>query len=235
MNKYQLGLLRTGDLIQLKNSINEELRARRRLSGMSKRSSTPPIAPPTNKEISKYNSENVVSIPGYKSRKHTRCAAFLPALIKQDWSEIYSCGDSEQKYYVYAHVDPRKKVFCVPDEAGGNYGGMPIYIGKGTGGRAFDLKRNQGHGIALREILASGNPKESIVKILFDGLNEAKAFEIEAKLIYFFGTIYDKDSKKYGALLNLDMPKIPKFVGVMIEPEKRAWPKFASDESRVGK
>lgn len=216
-------------MIQLKNCINEELKARRKLNGRVKRlssiESAPPIAPPTNKEISKFNSENLVSIPGHKSRKHSRCAAFLPALIKQDWSDIYNGGDCDQKYYVYAHVDPRKRVFCVPDEAGGNYGGMPIYIGKGSGVRAFDFKRNQGHGIALREILEDGNQKESIVKILFDGLPEAKAFEIEAKLIYFFGTIYDKDSKKYGVLFNLDTPKIPEFTGVMIEHEKRVWPK----------
>jgi hypothetical protein len=37
--------------------------------------------------------------------------------------------------------------------------------------------------------------------------------ELEAKLIYFFGTIYEKNRK--GLLLNLDLSKRPDFVGIM--------------------
>lgn len=224
MNRYQLGALRTCDLLALKTQILEELRVRRKLSARIKRSEVIKNAPAlefeTKIEIEEFNFLNIVSVPGHKSRKPNGCAMYLPALLRQDWSFIYNGGDDSEKYYVYAHVDPRKRIFFAPSDAGGNYGGLPIYIGKGTGLRAFDLKRNQGHGIALREIIGSGNQKDSIVKILFDKLTEAKALEIEAKLIYFFGTIYDKNAKKFGFLYNLDVPKTPEFDGVMKKYEK---------------
>lgn len=47
--------------------------------------------------------------------------------------------------------------------------------------------------------------------------SEQKALEIEAKCIYFFGTIYEPGKRgKRGCLLNLDIPKFPEFSGVML-------------------
>jgi hypothetical protein len=138
-------------------------------------------------------------------------------LINQDWSHLYYGGDESKKYYVYAHIDPTKPISMFSDECGGNWGGQPFYIGKGSGNRAFELDRNQGHGKIIRAVKAAGISDSSIAKIIFSELTEAKAFEIEAKLIYFFGTIYDKTNKKNGLLYNLNVPNIPSFEGEMID------------------
>lgn len=120
-------------------------------------------------------------------------------------------------YYVYAHVDARKDVFKSLPECGGNWRGMPFYIGKGIGRRAYDLKRNQGHGKRIAELLELGMGPNDIVHIAFSGLSERKALEIEAKCIYFFGSIYEPGKRgKRGRLLNLDIPKLPEFSGVMV-------------------
>lgn len=52
-----------------------------------------------------------------------------------------------------------------------------------------------------------------VVHIFKRDMTEALALELEAKLIYFFGTIYEKD--KLGTLLNLDECKRPLFCGFM--------------------
>jgi hypothetical protein len=119
-------------------------------------------------------------------------------------------------WLIYAHIDPRypkEDIFITTEDCGGNYGGRPLYIGKGTGRRAHDLKRNEGHGKIIKEILKSDFPSISIVKIIFDGLSEQKALEMEAKLIYFFGVRYSK--KRPGWLINLSEPPTPKFEGIM--------------------
>jgi len=69
------------------------------------------------------------------------------------------------------------------------------------------LKRNQGHGIELNQLLNRGNTPEQIVCIIKDGLSEAEALEIESKLIYFFGTKFERHRR--GILVNLDMPSRP--------------------------
>jgi hypothetical protein len=97
---------------------------------------------------------------------------------------------------------------------------MPFYIGKGTLSRAHDLERNQGHGIRIRQLLSEGYQKPQIVSVLSSRLSEAQAFELESKLIYFFGTIYEKSRK--GMLLNLDISLRPKFVGTMEDKSKKA-------------
>lgn len=225
MNEFQLSCLLTGDLINLQKAVTNELNKRKKRTKLQKRlsfaDSLNPIHVDPNSEIELFNSSSILRLPGWAIRTPHSNAAYLPALIRQDWSHLYNGGDKTTKYYVYAHVDPNKQIFVTGSEAGGNFGGEPFYIGKGTGDRAFDFNRNQGHGKLLNSILASGINKERIAKILIDGLTEAKAFEIEAKLIYFFGTIYAKHQKKKGMLLNLDTPKIPNFVGEMKEYDRR--------------
>lgn len=165
-------------------------------------------------EFVKYNSQ-LLSLHNINEPVGCR-TAYLEPLIKQDWSHIYPYDNHRGDYYVYAHVDPSDKIIIAPGTDIENMGGTPFYIGKGTGNRAYDLKRNQGHGKKINQLLKSGWEKDDIVKILFRGLNENKAFELESKLIYFFGTIYQEDRKNC-CLLNLEVPKIPKFKGQMIK------------------
>lgn len=132
----------------------------------------------------------------------------LDDLMAQDWSHLFA-GDDEPKYYVYAHVYPFMKTndFCNDGDFKMALPGMPFYIGKGCGDRAWDLKRNEGHGVELRQLLANGNTPEQIVCVIKDGISERAALEIESKLIYFFGTKFERDRR--GLLVNLDIPKRP--------------------------
>ena len=145
---------------------------------------------------------------------------YYKALIFQDWSQIYPRSTSFGDHYVYAHVDPRKPNFTPGKNFGGSLPGTPFYIGKGIGSRAFDLKRNEGHGKVLRELLSLDYKPEHIVFIMFDGLSENKAYELESKLIYFFGTIFNK-GKAAGSLVNLDVPKIPDYKKSMFTSDKQ--------------
>lgn len=160
------------------------------------------------------NSSRPLSI---RSEGNALChrAQYFKALICQDWSCTYPRNSSFGDYYVYAHIDPRKPKFEPGKNFGGALAGTPFYIGKGIGNRAYDPKRNEGHGKILRQLLALDYKPDHIVKIMFDGLSEQKAFDIEAKLIYFFGTIFNK-TKNHGCLVNLEVPKTPVFVGEMV-------------------
>lgn len=221
LNEFHLRLLETDYLVELREAIKEELARRRKASAVAaRRHFISQLTPHDFSERDAFNaaalqenSSNLLAVRGLTEepdkRKH-----YLSALLAQDWSSIYSGGDPEPKYYVYAHVDPRERIFVARLECGGNYGGRPFYIGKGTGDRAYDLKRNQGHGKVIRSILECGYEASDIVKLVFDGLPEAKAFEIEAKLIYFFGTIY-QEHRAHACLYNLDIPPTPEFVGTM--------------------
>jgi hypothetical protein len=145
---------------------------------------------------------------------------YLRILLSQDWSALWPGCDEVRKYCVYAHVSPAARIIPLPRSLGGLCR-MPFYIGKGTLSRAHDLERNQGHGIRIRQLLSEGYPKPQIVSILSCNLSEAQAFELEAKLIYFFGTIYEKSRK--GVLLNLDISLRPKFAGTMEAKSKKAF------------
>lgn len=146
--------------------------------------------------------------PGREPNRHL--SKYYKVLIEQDWSYLFS-GDEEQKYYVYAHVNPTgKKMYLDHESIPLKIDGLPFYIGKGTGDRAYDLKRNQGHGAFLKELQDAGIRKSDIVHIVSDCLSEAKALELESKLIYLFGTKYETDRK--GMLVNLDIPARPEFV-----------------------
>jgi len=132
---------------------------------------------------------------------------YLTILLDQDWSHLFS-GDTEPKYYVYVHYEPSgKSIRYVSEKAVIRTDGYPFYVGKGTGDRAFDLKRNQGHGAILRGLIDKHSPND-IVSIVKDGLTESQALELESKLIYFFGTKYEKGRR--GILVNLDIPVRPK-------------------------
>lgn len=139
---------------------------------------------------------------------------YLNHIIRQDWSNLFDKSlDSKSDYYVYAHCDPRNVIFCGIRSMGGVCPGMPFYVGKGRGERAFDFKRNQGHGIRLKDILSQGYGSNDIIHFFKKDLLEHEAFELEAKLVYFFGTIYESERK--GVLLNLDLCRRPKFDGYM--------------------
>lgn len=135
---------------------------------------------------------------------------YLPPLLEQDWSYLFSHIPKTQNtsYYVYAHVDPFADIYSLPEQVGGNCI-SPFYIGKGTKQRAYDFHRNQGHGIKLRELREKNIPLDRIVHFFSKNLTELEALCLEAKLIYFFGTIYEPFSG--GCLLNLDLSMRPKF------------------------
>lgn len=163
--------------------------------------------------IKKFNYKNNLSLRNIDAKVSSR-EKYFKSLMRQDWSNEYQCDSPDGDYYVYCHVNPNKRIFNMHENFGGNYGGEPFYIGKGVGGRAYDLKRNQGHGKMIRQLLSGGWDKDDVVHIAFSSLSENKAYEIEAKLIYFFGTIYEKP-RKQGILYNLDIPKTPEFKGIM--------------------
>lgn len=147
-----------------------------------------------------------LSRPGHAYNNHAlKC---LPEILDQDWSHLFKGGDPEKKYYVYGHFKPTgMAIRFVHKNLMIKSAGLPFYIGKGTGDRAFDLKRNQGHGETLRGLLKGGTPASDIAFILCDKLTEDEALELESKLIYFFGTKYESGRK--GILVNLDIPPRP--------------------------
>jgi len=163
--------------------------------------------------VKKHNSKNNLSLRNIHHEIPSR-EKYFNSLIDQDWSKEYPTTNEPDEYYVYCHVDPNKRIFVQPDKYGGNYGGQPFYIGKGIGIRAFDFKRNQGHGKMIKSLLSDGWTQDDIVHIPFSGLTELKAYELESKLIYFFGTIYEKE-RSHGVLYNLNLPLKPDFLGIM--------------------
>ncbi len=133
---------------------------------------------------------------------------YLPYLLKQKWNHLFKENDNlERKFYVYAHIDNSKPNVNITRRS--KLPGIPFYIGKGSAARAYDLNRNQGHGIKIKELLHNNCAAEEIVHIIKEGLTEGEALELESKLIYFFGTIYT-NTRKGGVLYNLDMGKTPK-------------------------
>ena len=221
MKKIDLSLFPTEALEALRSEIKKELIIRKKSKRIKRREKFLDFLKYDDatdisqslKSIFKFNSNDLLNIPGIADYDPYSFILYLPSLLAQNWSELYPRETDCGEYYVYAHVDPRFQTFKSDLEGGGNYGGRPFYIGKGIGHRAFDLKRNQGHGKIIKEILDDGYDANDIVKIIFSGLSEQKSFEIEAKLIYYFGIKYSK--KRKGWLINLTEPPIPKFTGDM--------------------
>ena len=226
MDKFQLHYIPTEDLLQLREEIKIELHLRRKVASVEHRKKVVTALKPKDFQkigdlrsvASQHNTSAALAIPMVGQTHPSNNIKYLSDLLAQPWGDDISLEPG--KFYVYAHVDPRKSVFVSTESAGGNFGGTPFYIGKGCGKRAWDLKRNQGHGIRIKQILDDGFDGESIVKILFNNLSESKALDIERKLIYYFGTIYQKD-RKCGMLLNLDTPEPPKFLGSMLKHPSR--------------
>lgn len=213
-------MIDTKFLIQLRKDISLVLSERKAKNGLNRRrefisnlSERQLEFPEYLKEANARNSSKVLSLYAINEPLHVR-EKYLSSLLDQNWSKTYPCNGGPCDFYVYAHVDPTLRIVSMPSGCDGSFGGTPFYIGKGAGQRAFDLKRNQGHGKKIGELIDKGWGKEDIVSILFDGLTEQKALEIESKLIYFFGTIYQAD-RKHTCLMNLDVPKTPKHQGVM--------------------
>lgn len=217
MDKFQLACLFDEDLDYIHRAVIGERRRRAKFRRYY-RNKKAERRPPEDQDWVAANSATLLSVPGVNSSPPIQRGPYLEPLVAQDWSSLFvGKFDADRRYYVYAHIDPTKTKFKAPECAGGAYAGRPFYIGKGSGERAYCLKRNQGHGKMLRSLLATGFTADEIVHIVKDGLTEREAFELEAKLIYFFGTLYGKRkaSKVYGWLCNLEEPKRPEFVGVM--------------------
>lgn len=213
-------------LFLLRDSIKEEINARRKAGAILKRKTFIQALSPKNfdtesefnKAVHARNASQLFSLP-HQDAEPIHRVKYLPSLIAQDWSHLFqSYSDDSKEFYVYAHVAPHERIFVAREEVGGNYKGNPFYIGKGKGNRAWCMKRNQGHGKKLRDTLSRGFSPEDVVKIVFDGLSERKAMELESKLVYFFGTIYERD--KGSSLYNLDTCVRPEFVGEMQALEK---------------
>jgi hypothetical protein len=220
MNRFQIEHIPTPSLVDLASAIKLELSKRRRDSNNAKRRDfiatfNPCTSSPSKalRSIEHFNSTHVLSVPLLKETPLSR-GKYLRSLISQDWSDLFPSDANDGDCYVYAHVDPGGKIFSGHRSCGGNYGGTPFYIGKGKGDRAYNLKRNQGHGKKIKTVTENGWCSDDIVKIVFSELSDQKAFEIESKLIYFFGTVYQED-RSTGILYNLDIPKAPEFAGVM--------------------
>src|SRR5262245_13185035 len=134
---------------------------------------------------------------------------FLPRLLAQDWSSIFPVKETTStEYYVYIHYDPRSKpIELKPMKL--LLQGKPFYIGKGSGTRAWDLRRNQGHGKRIAYLRQFGYGDEDMVQIICEHLTEHEALSLEAKLIYFFGSIYEEQTD--GCLVNLADHARPRF------------------------
>lgn len=170
--------------------------------------------------VVKFNSSGFYKPIGHGSKAMNIAIQYLPALMLQDWSSIFPRSGGDRRFYVYAHIDPSGQRMLTADAGGGVWPGRPFYIGKGCGDRAWDLKRNHGHGKVLRALTKKWS-KEDIVKIVVSDLTESEAFEAEAKLIYFFGTVYGGSR---GFLYNLDVPPTPKIIGQMRQMVTRQSP-----------
>lgn len=132
----------------------------------------------------------------------------IQKIYETDISHLYSdLDDNTDKYYVYAHCDPSKRIVAEKG-AKTTFAAMlgmkyrPFYIGKGTGDRAYDTKRNGYHQKINKKL--SGFDQQIDVVILKDGLTSGEAFALESKLI----DIFDLQARG-GMLVNLDEGKSP--------------------------
>jgi hypothetical protein len=146
---------------------------------------------------------NPISFNG--SKQH--CGKVMPifdAMIGTCLDSIYS-GLNDNGYYVYFHCDPTKKLdvrknlkhlilaqhFGLKNE--------PFYVGKGKGGRAYELDRNDGHRKIRSKLIKQGKDVEPIIAKA--DLLEMDALAIEAKIIDILGL---KAFSEHGLLVNLD-------------------------------
>jgi len=129
-----------------------------------------------------------------------RCQKIFNCDITQVYSDLHL--DKNPIYYVYAHLDPTKKIAIGVNgkttfAATLGMDCFPFYIGKGTGDRCFNLNRNETHRKIKQKIESLG--KEVKIIKLIESLTEIEALCFESKLIDIFGLIPHK-----GYLSNLD-------------------------------
>jgi len=143
----------------------------------------------------------------YEERKKTTFEAYFSILDKDItslYSDIKESLDPEEKYYVYAHLDPTKPISDakrskMPLIFAATFGieYEPFYIGKGVDNRAFDLSRNETHRKIRSKCRSVG--KDVVPFIIKDKLSEVDALILEAKLIDIFGSVVCG-----GLLVNID-------------------------------
>lgn len=134
----------------------------------------------------------------------------LEDLAHPTWLDLFPSADGERRFYVYAHVHPGTKPVSLKHPVLNRwlkFSGLPFYVGKGCGQRAWDLSRNEGHGAQLKSLAEKGLAASEIVTIVLDKLTEAEALRLEAQLIYLLGTKFETSVR--GILVNLDLPKRP--------------------------
>jgi len=147
--------------------------------------------------------------PSSEKPTYRRIQNDLRAYLPEDWDYLFNGQyDEEPRYYVYCHVNPKKKhIYYMDGNAPIDLKGTPFYVGKGTSNRAWDLNRNEGHGLEIRNLRNRGIADGEIVNIVRDGLTEKQALVLESKLIYIFGSRFD--GLNQGFLLNLEQPPRP--------------------------
>lgn len=177
------------------------------------------------KQAKKIACERGLSIHEEKPKKRGDCKSLgfnFDVYMSEDWSNLFDFECSEEKvFYVYIHVDPRLKRF---GQAGLNNVGMPFYVGKGVGARAYSRSRSKPHRALIDEIIADGYDMHDIVYIFKSNIDEKTAFEIEAKLINYFGCRCEMPKllspyltgRKAGMLLNTDTSRRPKWIEELI-------------------
>ena len=129
----------------------------------------------------------------------------LENMLATDVSSIYGPSAEDKSYYVYVHCDPSKgldvknnlKHLLLASKF--NLQHEPFYVGKGTGDRADDLSRNEGHRKIRTRLLQLGKEVE-IVRIV-SSLSESESLALEAKLIDVLGI---RSFGRDGLLVNLD-------------------------------
>jgi hypothetical protein len=195
----------TSDLGFIQGLVSREIKRRLRPSELEKKNGELPL---DFKKLTPTKGKPLKPLPNINAGWRENIN-YLACILQQDWSFLFRGTDNEKKgYYVYAHVTP-SGIDCKSARRL-KLKGVPFYIGKGIGQRAYDLNRNQGHGAMLRNAIREGFKEENIVNIILADLTERQALELESKLIYFFGTKYEP-RRKGGVLVNLDIEKRPIF------------------------
>lgn len=160
-----------------------------------------------------------------ENNKIKKVDSVLVSLLDEDWSSFYQDSDSENTdCYVYLHGRPmsaRRKYYPLGVETFEK----PFYVGMGRGGRAFSKKRSQVHAAILSSVASGSEGEYSYVHIIKDGMSEAQARELEAKLIVFFGILpsdYDKKATWVKTRRDLSLPNAS-LVNVRYEPTPDEW------------
>lgn len=159
------------------------------------------------KDILKKLGYNEITFASSKYSVH-QILPLMEQILDSNISHIYKNYDYENKYYVYVHCDPRKKLNIKYNikhlilATKFNLTHEPIYVGKGEGDRFLNLNRNDSHR-KIRTQLLNMNLDLMAIKIK-DNLTENQALELESKLIDILGLV---SLSKEGMLINLDEGK----------------------------